>query len=153
MNKLKLFLISISPFIIGKLFSYLTLEFEFIGVELSILSILFCVYWFYMGYKSHDYGKSAKESILLGNGFAMICILLIVIQKGFMGRYMFNVIGLTPQTFYLPMIRVSSWIDSLIHLFISFTSRSIFISTISLILMMTIFYLGYKKAKIIDEGR
>ncbi len=50
-DKLKLLLFAFSPVIISKLFSHVL----WVGMEISFLSILFCIYWYYVGYKSYDY--------------------------------------------------------------------------------------------------
>lgn len=106
MNRVKLLILSISPYIISKLFQYVP-KLDMVGMELSILSILFCVYWFYVGYKSYDYIESAKESILLGNSFGILCIVLVLVQLGLMGRYMPSILGIIPQDFFLPMLSVN----------------------------------------------
>lgn len=152
MNRLKLLLLSISPFFIGELLGYAILELGWYGRGLSLISIIFCIYWFFVGYKSYDYGKSAKESILLGNIFAIIGIVLVLFQELVLGRYIFNFIGSAFQTFFLPMVRVSSLIKDMLLFFIRYTS-SFMIHAISFILMMIIFYSGYYLAKTFNEGR
>ena len=74
MKKLKLLAFSISPFIIGRLIDLAIYNLDWYGKILSIISILFCIYWYFVGYKSYDYAKSMKESILLGNCFSIISI-------------------------------------------------------------------------------
>lgn len=153
MKRVKLLLFAASPFIISLLFSYVLLELELVGMEISFMSIIFCIYWLFVGYKSYGYVTSTKESILLGNSFAIISIILIILQIALMGRYMLNIIGSAPQSFFLPMVRVSSWISSLIYSFIRFTSTSITRGIISFILMLFIYYIGYSYAKAINEGK
>ena len=153
MKRVKLLLFAVSPFIISLLFSYVLLELELVGMEISFMSIIFCIYWLFVGYKSYGYVTSTKESILLGNSFAIISIILIILQIALMGRYMLNIIGSAPQSFFLPMVRVSSWISSLIYSFIRFTSTSITRGIISFILMLFIYYIGYSYAKAINEGK
>jgi len=45
-NKIKLLFFSISPLIILITF-HILLKLNFVGMKLSILSILFCAYWFF----------------------------------------------------------------------------------------------------------
>lgn len=144
MKKLKLLAFSISPFIIGRLIDLAIYNLDWYGKILSIISILFCIYWYFVGYKSYDYAKSMKESILLGNCFSIISIALALFQSLILGRFLLNIIGSFPQYFFLPMMRVSSWIDRILLFFIPFTSMTI-LSVISFILMIIIYYAGYRK--------
>lgn len=137
MKKLKLLLFAVSPFIIGYILNYLMIRFNWYGLIISIISIAFCVYWFFVGYKSYDYTKTKKESILLGNSFAVLNIIVFIFQRLVMGR-----IGLVPQMFYLPMLRVSSWIQIILLFFVSTHSMGVtFI--LSCLLMIIIYYAGY----------
>ena len=96
MKKLKLLAFSISPFIISHLISVAVYNLDWYGGIISIISILFCIYWYFVGYKSYDYVKSMKESILLGNSFSIISISLDLFQSLILGRYLFNIIGVFP---------------------------------------------------------
>lgn len=144
MKKLKLLAFSVSPFVIGYLVNLLIYNFDWYGRIISVISILFCLYWYFVGYKSYDYVKSMKISILLGNCFSIINIILILFQSLVLGRFMPNIIGVYPQHFFLPMIRVSSWVDRIVLFFIPVTSMTI-IFIISFILMMILYYIGYKR--------
>lgn len=150
---MKLLLLGTSPFFIGKLLEYAIMDLNWYGMRLSIISIIFCIYWFVIGYKSYDFGKSMKESILLGNGFATICFFLVLFQQVILGRYMLNFIGHVSQIFFLPMIRISTWVYRIPTLFIRMTMYStIGFVIISYFLMIGIYYFGYSVAKISDEG-
>ncbi len=143
-KKFKLLLFAISPLLIGYLIHRAIMGFGWYGIEISIISILFVAYWFFVGYKSYDYVDTGKESILLGNSFAIISIVLILGQIIFLGGHSFNIIGLLPQIFYMPMVRVSSWVERIVLFFIrtrSSTGNLIF----SFVLMILIYYAGYKK--------
>ncbi|NMB08544.1 MAG: hypothetical protein GX981_09185 [Tissierellia bacterium] len=96
MKKLKLLAFSISPFIISHLISVAVYNLDWYGGIISIISILFCIYWYFVGYKSYDYVKSMKESILLGNCFSIISISLDLFQSLILGGYLFNIIGVFP---------------------------------------------------------
>lgn len=142
MNRLKLLLFSVSPYIIGYLLSYAMLKFDWYGKIISIISILFCVYWFFVGYKSYDYVKSTKESILLGNCFGIVSIILIMLQKVVLGSFMPNIIGYGSQNFFLPIISVSSWIEGNLLFFLS-THYMDITFIVSFLLTMVIYYAGY----------
>lgn len=144
MKRLKLLAFSISPFIIGHLISLSIYNLNWYGRIISIISILFCIYWYFLGYKSYDYAKSMKESILLGHCFSIIGLCLDLFQSQVLGRYLSNIIGLFPQHFFLPMARVSLWIDRTLLFFIPVTSFTI-LSIISFILMIIIYYAGYRR--------
>ena len=151
MKKIKLLLFAISPLLIGYLIDRGMMSFGWYGIEISILSILFVVYWFFVGYKSYDYVESRKESILLGNSFAIISIVLILGQIIFLGGHSFNIIGILPQFFYMPMVRVSSWVEKIVLFFIRIRYSTVnFI--FSFVLMILIYYAGYnKKVKHVDN--
>ena len=122
-------------------------------MELSIISIIFCIYWFHVGYKSYDHGRTKKESVLLGNSFATVCFILVLFQRIILGRYMFNFIGSVAQTFFLPMIRVSTWVYRIPTLFIrGITINSTISYIISYTLMIGIYYSGYILARTLEEG-
>ncbi len=144
MKKAKLLLFSVSPLIIVYLLHYTIYNFDWYGRILSIISILFCVYWYYVGYKSYDYAKTIKESLLLGNCFAIVSIVLILFQLLVLKRFSFSIIGLALQMFFLPMVRASSWVENIILFFTPFRISEVNF-VISFILMMGIYYAGYKK--------
>lgn len=142
MKRLKLLFFSLSPFVIGYLLNYAMMKYDWYGTIISIIGILFCTYWFFVGYKSYDYVKTTRESILLGNCFAIISIISIIFQVVFMGRFMLNVVGTAPQMFYLPIIRVSSWVEIILLFFIT-NLDMIFTFILSFVLMIGIYYTGY----------
>lgn len=142
MKKLRLLFFSPSPFVIGYLLNYAMVKYDWYGTIISIIGILFCTYWFFLGYKSYDYVKTTRESILLGNCFAIISIILIIFQVVFMGQFMLNVVGSAPQMFYLPIIRVSSWLEENLLFFISIHDM-VFTFIVSFVLMIGIYYTGY----------
>lgn len=151
MKKFKLLLFAISPLLIGYLIDRGIMGFGWYGLEISIISVLFVIYWFFVGYKSYDYVETRKESILLGNSFAIISILLILGQVIFLKRFVFGLIGILPQFFYMPMIRVSSWVERFLLFFIR-TRHSTTMFIFSFVLMILIYYAGYnKKAKNVDN--
>lgn len=147
MNKLKLFLFSISPFVIGYLLNYLITKLNWYGIRILIFSIIFVLYWFFIGYKSYDYVKNIKQSILIGNSFAIISIILVLIQEIILKRYMLNIIGFLSQMYYLPIMGLISVILRKILFFVSIQYMW-YTYILSFALMIIIYYKGYIKNKI-----
>lgn len=147
MNKLKLFLFSISPFVIGYLLNYLITKLNWYGIRIFIFSIIFVLYWYFIGYKSYDYVKNIKQSILIGNSFAIVSIILVLIQEIILKRYMLNIIGFLSQMYYLPVIGLISVILRKILFFVSIQYMW-YTYILSFALMIFIYYKGYIKNKI-----
>jgi len=142
LNRFKLLLLSATPFIIGYMHNFAMAKFNWYGTIVSIISLLFSAYWFWIGYKSHDYVKTIKESILIGNSFAIISLVFILFQRHVYGIFMSNIVILAPQMFYLPILRLTSWIQRTLLFFVSthyMSGTFIF----SFILMIVIYYRGY----------
>ncbi|WP_207644245.1 hypothetical protein, partial [Abyssisolibacter fermentans] len=127
-----------SPFALGFLLDFVMRKFDWYGITILIISILFFIYWFFMGYISINYTKSVLESILIGNSFAFISIIIIIFQMIFLGRFMFNIFGILPQMFYLNSLRVTS----ILSLFIPIHNMSVTF-VLSFILMIAVYYFGY----------
>ncbi len=147
MNKLKLFLFSISPFVIGYLLNYLITKLNWYGIKIFIFSIIFVLYWYFIGYKSYYYVKNIKQSILIGNSFAIVSIILVLIQEIILKRYMLNIIGFLSQMYYLPVIGLISVILRKILFFVSIQYMW-YTYILSFALMIFIYYRGYIKNKI-----
>lgn len=142
MKHFKVLLLSFTPFIIGYSFDYALKAFDWYGMIVFIISILFSIYWFYIGYKSYDFIKISFQSILLGNCFAIFSILLIFLQILFIGRFLPNIIGIAPQMFYLPLLPLASKIENILLFFIPVHSM-LATFTLSFLLMIIIYYAGY----------
>lgn len=76
--RFKLLLLSATPFIIGYLLNFAMIKFNWYGRIVLIISLIFSVYWFWIGCKSYDYVKTVKESILIGNSFVIISLIFIL---------------------------------------------------------------------------
>lgn len=142
MNRFKLLLLSATPFIIGYLLNFAMIKFNWYGMIVSIISLMFFVYWFWIGYKSYDYVKTVKESILIGNSFAIISLISILFQRHIHRIFMSDIVVFAPQMFYLPMVRLTSWIQRTLLFFIS-THYMISTFVFSCILMIALYYIGY----------
>lgn len=141
-KRLCLLLFSFCPFIVGYLFNRAIYTFEWYGSIISLVGLLFCIFWFIVGFISYDFSKSKKESILLGNFFAIISIVLILFQDLIMKRFLPNIFGMLPQMFYQPMIRIAVWVENIL---LFFTPVRTFWATslVSFILMLAIYNTGY----------
>ena len=144
-KKIGLLVFSFSPFLIGYLMNRAIYALDWYGTIISVISVGFCFLWFLVGFLSYDFVKSKKQSILLGNFFAIISIVLILFQSLIMNRFMSNIFGLGPQTFYLPMIRVAVWIEGILRFFVPMIQITHMwtIFLISFISMLAIYNAGY----------
>lgn len=153
MKKLKLLLLAITPFLIGSLLSRAIVKFDWYGTIVSIISIVFCLYWFFVGYKSYDYVETKIESIFLGNSFAIVSIVLVLYQSLIRKAFYFNIVGTASQHFFMPMVRVGSWVNSILWIFFRHTNNFAVIGMISFVLMILIYCSGYHVAKVFNEGK
>jgi hypothetical protein len=69
-----------------------------------VFGFLFYLYWFSVRYKPHDSLKILKESVLIGNSFAIICVLLVIFHIHVLKSFTSTPIGFLPQIFCLPLI-------------------------------------------------
>lgn len=143
MNKLKLLFLGILPFVIGRLLDYAMMKYDWYGTIILIISIMFFTYWFFVGYKSYDYVKTSKESILIGNSFAIINIILILFQILIMKGFMLNILGILPQMFYLPTMGIVGALERTLFFFIP-THYPWEPFVLSFILMIVVYYAGYR---------
>lgn len=142
MKRLKLLFYAISPLIIGYLLNATITKFNWGGNEFFMVSILFFVYWFFAGYLSTQDAKSAIESVLIGNSFAMVSIILILIQSLILKSDLPNIIGTAPQMFYLPTLSLATKIEGVLLFFI--TPHTVWqICIFAFILMIAVYYAGY----------
>ena len=117
--------------------SYAIIKFDWFGIMPSIVGILFIVYWYYVGYKSYDYVQTTKDSMIIGNSFAIISMLLIIFSP-----YLIGYLAFPPQMFFLPLVRVGTWIKTILSPIIIISS-SVFQIFLTFILMIILYYLGY----------
>lgn len=141
MKKSILLFFGISPFIIGYLINNAMMKLNLHGALLIFISMLFFIYWFFIGIVSSNYTKTAWQSFWLGNGFAVISIILIV-QELVLGRYLPSLIGTMPQMFYLAPLAFTSWLLRTLLFFIS-THYFWPVSILAFILMTIVYCLGY----------
>jgi hypothetical protein len=134
---------AVSPFIIGYLFNYGLIKHNWSGTVPLVISILFYAYWFFAGYLSANFVKSAWKSVLISHSFAIICVILIVIQEAVLRRYLPNIIGTSSQMFFLPTISLVSAAANILAVFISIHYRGWAACVFAFLLMAALYYGGY----------
>lgn len=145
----KLLLFAFSPYVIGYMVNYVLMNWY--GMISTVLGILFLIYWYYVGYKSYDYVQNKMKSILIGNSFVIINIILILVQEIILKEYMLNIIGLSSQMFYLAPIGFTTILGRIIFFFTSIY-KGWYFHILSFILMITVYYAGYS-AKLKSKKR
>lgn len=136
----KLLLFAFSPYVIGYMVNYVLMNWN--GMISMVLGILFLIYWYYVGYKSYDYVQNKMKSILIGNSFVIINIILILVQEIILKEYMLNIMGLSSQMFYLAPIGITTILGRIIFFFTS-SYKGWYFHILSFILMITVYYAGY----------
>lgn len=137
-NKIKLIVLAITPFIIGNLFNFLILK--NMEIELMVLfSILFYLYWFYIGFLSSKFTESTLQSMLIGNSGGILSIVLLMFTGLVLKEYLTGIIGLQLQLYFLPSIKIADII--LKGLTSSMGSNLIFF--MSFVLMLATYFAGY----------
>jgi hypothetical protein len=140
-NKMKLITLGITPFIIGTLINFLIVNFQVVNILILPISILFYVYWFWVGTLSAKYTDSLIQSMLIGNSFGIISISALMVSGVLLGKYMSGIIGMQIQMYFLPSIRVTAIIVALTG---RVSTHMVFI--VSFIIMLVVYYFGYKKS-------
>lgn len=141
MKKGKLLLFAVSPLLVGVAMNGMMVKWNWYGASLTLISIIFSIYWIYGGYRSFECSKSRLKSNLLGNGVAMLSIGMILLQWGLLGRFMMNFMGSAPQIFFLPTIRmVAIFQRVLFFLPVNTTFR---ILSMAFLFMLLLYNIGY----------
>ena len=97
-NKIKLIVLAITPFIIGNLFNFMLMENMGIGLT-GIFSILFYLYWFYVGFLSSKFTESTLQSMLIGNSGGILSIVILMFTGIVLKEYLTGIIGLQLQLY------------------------------------------------------
>ena len=105
-NKIKLLGYAVSPLIIGNIVNLLITKLGWYGFSLTIISILFCCYWIFIGYKIAGYSNTYIESALIVNSLAIMCYVTVLMSEMLQGSFVANMIRVQAQIFFLPMLRV-----------------------------------------------
>lgn len=136
-DKLKLTALAITPFVIGNLFNFIILS--GINALFLIISVLFYLYWFWVGFISNKLTDSTLQSLLIGNSFGIISIIVLLLSGIIFQKYLPGIIGLQLQMYFLPSVNVSSKILSIFTTKI--TSNGFY--GMSFVLMVLVYYIGY----------
>ncbi|HHY11358.1 MAG TPA: hypothetical protein GX529_01890 [Firmicutes bacterium] len=145
MNKPQMWIVAISPFVFGYLLNYVMLEFNWYGAIITFISALFYLYWFFAGRMSANWTKSRKESILVGNSFAILSYVLLMFQV-VSGNFFSGIMGIAPQMFYLPALRLAAQVENIL-LFFHPTRYLWSIYSVAFMLMIAVYYAGYLRAR------
>lgn len=141
MKKGKLLLFAFSPFLVGIAMNGMMVKWNWYGVSMTLISLIFSVYWIYGGYRSFECSKTRLISNLLGNGFAIVSIGLILLQWGLLGRFMMNFMGSAPQMFFLPTVRLVAMLRRVLF-FLPMNSTFGILST-AFLFMLLLYNIGY----------
>ena len=138
-KKMLLILFAFAPLLFGNFINVLMTRLDWNGFSMFALSVLFSVFWLYVGYKSAKHSHSIIEATLLGNCIALISYFTLLISYIFLGHGIFSVIGFQMQMVFLPMIRLSATL-------LSFTGNvsvnSVYL--LSTLIMIILFASGFK---------
>lgn len=140
-RKEKFLLFALSPLVIGYLINVLIMKAGLYGMSMMFLSLLFAAYWIYGGYRSIEIFSSRWEANLWGNGIAAIDFSLIVVQLLIFRRFLPNEFGFATQMFYLPVVRISAMVRSVLFFLPASDMLGIFL--ISFLVMCLLYNIGY----------
>jgi len=140
-RKEKFLLFALSPLVIGYLINVLIMKSGLYGMSMMFLSLLFAAYWIYGGYRSIEIFSSRWEANLWGNGIAAIDFSLIVVQLLIFRRFLPNEFGFATQMFYLPVVRISAMVRSVLFFLPASDMLGIFL--ISFLVMCLLYNIGY----------
>lgn len=141
MKKGKFLLFAFSPLLVGLVMNKMMLKWGLYGASMTLISVLFSIYWIYGGYRSLECSKSRLKSNLLGNGFAIVSIGVILLQWGLLGRFMMNFIGSAPQMFFLPTVRMVAILRRV--LFFLPVNSTFGILSMAFLFMLLLYNIGY----------
>ena len=130
-DELKLIVLAITPLIIGNLVNFIPLT--------MIISLLFLLYWFCIGFVSTQFTKSGIQSILIGNSFGIISIIILLVTEIIFKSYLTGFLGLQPQMYFLAAIKIPAIV---LPLFITHLNGTLLFGA-SFVLMVIVYYIGY----------
>ena len=137
MKKLLAFIAGFSPLPIGYGINYLCINnIMWTKFTLDLISCFFFLYWGLLGFVFCKFVKTKMSAITFCNLPAFIVLILILIQELINKKYWNNEWGIATQFFYLPTIRISSYVtpDFMHYMWQTYI--------VSFALMIIAFYLG-----------
>lgn len=143
MKRILLILIGFIPLALGFLMNYWIMKYQDSLLPFKLIGIVFLILWGFIGYLTCEFEETAAKSSKIIHSVAFIMLLIFVFQNSILGRFWFNIIGAIPQFYYLPLLNISSFIQSLI-LFMFRTHITSLDIIISFFLMIASYRLGSK---------
>lgn len=145
-KKIVLILFAFTPLLFGNIINVLIVRLDWYGFSMFVLSVLFSVFWLYVGYNSSKHSHSIIEATLLGNSIALISYFTLLLSNVFLEHGIFSVIGFQMQMVFLPMIRLSATL-------LSFTGNvsvnSVYL--LSTLIMIILFASGFKLQRSVKQ--
>lgn len=139
MKKITLLLFAILPFGMGYLLNQVMQDLNWSGLSVITVSILYFLYWYIVGRVSVNYTKSATQSLLIGNSFAIISIIVIMFQEIIIASYLPDYIGTVSQLYYLPGIIIITKITDFLPVQMMASNF-----LITFLVLITVYIFGYK---------
>jgi len=146
MKKILLIFLSLSPFIVGKFLSDLMMTTGIDGTSLTLFSMVFLALWFVIGITSYKLSGSLKESLVYGHMGGLVSLIMMFVQTVILDRFFSNFVGFYTQMYFMPTLRIGGFIEET-RLFFIKTHYLMPVAFISLVLMVSVYALGYKVAE------
>lgn len=137
MKKASLFLLGLTPLILGFLMNSWVMKNQNSVLPSKLLGVIFLMFWGLVGFRTCRVEKTILRSAAITNLPAFLMLLFVLFQEIVLGRYWANIFGVIPQFYFLPLVNISS---TIIGLF--FTVYFSAIDLISFLLMFGVYYLG-----------
>lgn len=104
MKRIFLLMFSFLPAAAGYLLNYGMMTHMDRNWPLGIIGLAVLAVWFLFGYLARYLEPKPIPALLLGNGGALLCFLLMFVQEVVFRAYAPNILGLFPQMFFLPLL-------------------------------------------------
>lgn len=108
MKKIMLFLLGLSPFLLGFIMNSVMMQNQNLILPYKLIGITFILFWGFIGFKTCGFGKTPLGSAVIANLPAFFVLILNLYQEIVLGQYWFNIFGIATQFYYLPLINLSS---------------------------------------------
>ncbi|QOR33851.1 hypothetical protein IMX26_10105 [Clostridium sp. 'deep sea'] len=136
MKKLLLLLIGLIPLPLGYYMNHLIMTVYFDkALPYGLIGIIYLLVWFGLGYLTYYFTNSDKEAMIIVHFFGFIDIVLILFQVVVMKHYWSNIIGISTQFFFLPLLNIAGKLTFFGH-------RFYWVYIVAFALLCAAFYLG-----------
>jgi|GEM_PF-5925363 len=102
--------------------------------------------WFFLGMLSVKMLGDKMQALVLLNAPALLFLVLLFIQGVIVGHFWFNIMGVVPQFFYMPTLRLGMTTVGFVPFFMGFVPAAV----VSFVLKLSVSALGIK---IYSKGR